>query len=153
VLGFSAIQLSHDDSPGQLTLDELARRDLLTAPPAARLELQAIPEARAALGYLHANCGHCHNQQRSPRSGLRCFDPENELDLLLRAGELGAVTQTAAYRTALGQTIKPGDPGGSAVLERMSSRSRFPPGMPPLASERIDDQGLALMRVWIQGLR
>jgi hypothetical protein len=153
VLGFSAIQLAHDDAPGQVTLDELARRDLLTAPPAARLELNADPEARAALGYLHANCGHCHNQQRPPGSGLRCFDPENQLDLLLRAGELGAVTQTAAYRTALGQAIKPGDPGGSEVVKRMEGRRRFPPSMPPLASERIDDHGLAVVRAWIQGLQ
>jgi hypothetical protein len=153
VLGFSAIQLSHDDPPGQVTLDELARRDLLTAPPAARLELQADPEARAALGYLHANCGHCHNQQRPQRSGLRCFDPEQKLDFLLRAGELGAVTQTAAYRTAVGPAIKPGDPGGSDVIKRMSGRSRFPASMPPLASERVDDHGLAVVRAWIQGLR
>ena len=153
VLGFSAIQLSHDDPPGQVTLDELVRRDLLSAPPAARLELHADPEARAALGYLHANCGHCHNQHRPPRSGLRCFDPENKLDLLLRAGELGDVTQTAAYRTALGQAIKPGDAGGSEVVKRMNGRRRFPPSMPPLASERIDDHGLAVVRAWIEGLR
>ena len=59
----------------------------------------------------------------------------------MRAGELGDVTQTAAYRTARGEAIKPGDPGGSEVVKRMSSRSRFPPSMPPLASERIDEQG------------
>jgi hypothetical protein len=152
VLGFSAIQLSHDD-PAQVTLDELARRDLLSAPPAARLELHADADARAALGYLHANCGHCHNQQRPSRSGLRCFDPEKKLDFLLRAGELGAVTETAAYRTALNQAIKPGDPEGSAVIKRMNGRSRFPASMPPLASERIDDRGLAVVRAWIQGLQ
>jgi hypothetical protein len=153
VLGFSAVQLSHDDPPGQLTLDELARRDLLSAPPAARLELSAGPEARAALGYLHANCGHCHNQQRPLGGGLRCFDPEDKLDFLLRAGELGGVTQTAAYRTAVGEAIKPGDPGGSDVVKRMNGRRRFPPSMPPLASERTDDHGLAVVRAWIQGLR
>jgi hypothetical protein len=153
VLGFSAIQLSHDDPSGQLTLDELARRDLLTMPPAGPLEVNADAEARAALGYLHANCGHCHNQQRPPHSGLRCFDPQDKLDFLLRASELGAVNQTAAYRTALGQAIKPGDPGGSDVVKRMNGRRRFPPSMPPLASERIDDHGVALVRAWIQELR
>jgi hypothetical protein len=153
VLGFSAIQLPHDDTPGLLTLDELARRDLLSAPPAARLDLHADPDARAALGYPHANCGHCHNQQRPARTGLRCFDPEKKLDLLLRASELGDVTQTAAYRTGVGQAIKPGDPGGSSVVKRMDSRGRFPASMPPLASERIDDRGLAIVRAWIQGLR
>jgi hypothetical protein len=153
VLGFSAIQLSHDDAPGQLTLDELARRDLLSAPPAARLELNADPEARAALGYLHANCGHCHNQQRPPSSGQRCFDPETELDFLLRAGELGAVSRTATYRTAVGEAIEPGDPDGSEVVKRMDGRRRFPPSMPPLASERTDDQGVKVVRAWIRGLQ
>jgi hypothetical protein len=152
-LGFSAIQLSHDETPGELTLDALVSRGLVTAPPAGRLQLNAAADARAALGYLHANCGHCHNQERPPRSGLRCFDPESKLDLLLRAGDLGAVTQTAAYRTAVGDTIKPGDPGGSKVVKRMSSRHRFPPSMPPLATERVDDHGLAEVRAWIQGLR
>jgi hypothetical protein len=153
VLGFSAIQLSGDASPGMLALDEVVERDLLTAPPAGRLELHAQPEARAALGYLHANCGHCHNQQRPARAGLRCFDPENQLDFLLRAGELGDVTQTAAYRTALGEAIKPGDPGGSEVVKRMNRRGRFPPSMPPLASERIDEHGVAVVQAWIRGLR
>ena len=153
VLGFSAIQLSGDELPGTLTLDELVRRDLLTEPPAGRLELQADPDARAALGYLHANCGHCHNQQRPPRSGERCFDPENKLDFLLRAGELGDVTHTATYRTAVGEAIKRGDPGGSDVVKRMNRRGRFPPSMPPLASELVDEQGVAVVQAWIRGLR
>jgi hypothetical protein len=153
VLGFSAIQLSHDDPPDLVTLDELARLDLLTAPPEGRLELQAGVKAREALGYLHANCGHCHNQQRPPRSGQRCFDPENKLDFLLRAGELGDVTETAAYRTGVGEAIKPGNPGGSEVIKRMNSRRRFPPSMPPLASEQIDEHGLSVVRAWIEDLR
>jgi hypothetical protein len=155
VLGFSAIQLSPgplNEQPGQVTLDELARRDLLSAPPSAALELHAEPEARAALGYLHANCSHCH-KQRPLRSGPRCFDPENKLDLLLRVGDLGAVTETAAYRTGRGEAIKPGDPNGSPVVRRMNGRSRFPPSMPPLATERVDDHGLAVVRAWIQGLK
>jgi hypothetical protein len=153
VLGFSAIQLSGDESPGMLALNELIERDLVTAPPAGRLELHAEPEARAALGHLHANCGHCHNQERPARAGLRCFDPENELDFLMRAGELADVTRTAAFRTAVGGAIKPGDPGGSEVVKRMNGRSRFPPSMPPLATERIDEQGLAVVQAWIRGLR
>ena len=49
VLGFSAIQLSGDELPGMLALDELVKRDLLTAPPAGRLELHAEPDcARGA---------------------------------------------------------------------------------------------------------
>jgi len=50
-------------------------------------------------------------------------------------------------------SIKPGDPGGSEVIKRMNRRSRFPPSMPPLASERIDEHGLAVVRAWIEDLR
>jgi hypothetical protein len=59
-LGFSAVQLSHD-GPG-LTLTELADRDLLTTPPPAGVTfpVPGTPIERAAIGYLHANCGHCH---------------------------------------------------------------------------------------------
>jgi hypothetical protein len=71
----------------------------------------------------------------------------------MRVGELGDVTQTATYRTAVGEAIKPGDPGDSEVVKRMSGRSRFPPSMPPLATERIDESGLAAVRAWIQELR
>jgi hypothetical protein len=39
------------------------------------------------------------------------------------------------------------------VVKRMSGRSRFPPSMPPLATERIDESGLAAVRAWIQELR
>jgi hypothetical protein len=59
-LGFSAVQLSHD-GPG-LTLTELVDRDLLTTPPptGVTFAVPGTPVERAAIGYLHANCGHCH---------------------------------------------------------------------------------------------
>ena len=34
-----------------------------------------------------------------------------------------------------------------------SGAHRFPPSMPPLASERIDERGLAVVQAWIRGLR
>ena len=74
VLGFSALQLSadrdplaaHAPAPASITLDALAARGLLRNLPSALLEqppriAAASPTERAALGYLHANCGHCHN--------------------------------------------------------------------------------------------
>src|SRR5262249_11371635 len=74
ILGFSALQL---DVPAASTgvgapaidLDYLVGHGLLTNPPTKTgvagpyfpLWPDATPEASAALGYLHANCGHCHN--------------------------------------------------------------------------------------------
>jgi len=86
VLGFGTLQLSADRDPlaphatpapaGSL-LPELAARgwlsglpaDLLTMPPriAAR-----TPEERAAFGWLHGNCGHCHND-RGPLASLELY--------------------------------------------------------------------------------
>ena len=153
LLGFSAIQLAHDDPAGMVTLDQLQSRGLLTTPIAGPTTLQAPAETTAAIGYLHANCSHCHNQDRPARSGgPRCFDPEQKFDFFLRTRDLGAAEQTAAYRTAVGSVIKRGNADDSEVIQRMSGRGRFPVSMPPLGSERVDDHGVALVRAWIEGL-
>ncbi len=83
VLGFSALQLSSDRDPlaphatpappGSL-LPEIAARGWLEGLPATALRTPpriaaATPAARAALGWLHGNCGHCHNG-RGPLSSL-----------------------------------------------------------------------------------
>src|SRR5690606_1928881 len=57
-LGFSAVQLAHD-GPG-LTLEGPAAAGKLSHPPGA-IGGPGDPVAQAALGSLHANCGHCHN--------------------------------------------------------------------------------------------
>ena len=143
-LGFSAVQLD---------LEELVAQDLLTVPPAARRTLVASEDTTAALGYLHANCSHCHNQERPPRSdGYRCFDPEKSSDFSLRWNEPGPLDETATYRTAVGSAITPGHPEDSLLLERIRSRDRFPPSMPPLATERVDGQAVLLLARWIESL-
>ncbi len=73
VLGFSALQLSPDRDPGALHADAggvdltyLVEKGLITGLPKSLLDkapriAAASPTERAALGYLHGNCGHCHN--------------------------------------------------------------------------------------------
>jgi hypothetical protein len=58
------------------------------------------------------------------------------------------VAETSAYRTAR-DAINPGHPGDSKLLELMSQRSRFRQ-MPPLATERVDEPAVALLRRWIE---
>src|SRR5262249_29697933 len=58
VLGFSAIQLSA---------------------PVQSFEVPGNDTERAALGYLHANCSNCHNQNLRARSGAICYRPEGKL--------------------------------------------------------------------------
>ncbi|MBL8956720.1 MAG: hypothetical protein JNK82_38455 [Myxococcaceae bacterium] len=139
VLGFSALQLANV-APGGFTLDEAVSRGLLSQPPAstAALRIPGDAKQRAALGYLHANCAHCHNADRPEREGPRCFAPRPGLDLLLRAGELGDAQQTATYRTLVPR-------GASAAHSRMEARQ-----MPPLATEEVDTAGVALIRAWAE---
>ncbi|HYP87935.1 MAG TPA: anthrone oxygenase family protein [Polyangiaceae bacterium] len=143
VLGFSALQLAHPAAPGELALDDLARSGRLTHEPAP-IAVPGNEGERAALGYLHANCGHCHNQDRPETSGARCYDPENELDFWLRVDRLGHVRDTPASKSARGSDDR--------MLELMSSRG-FLRQMPPLGTKQVDQHGLSAVESWLSTLR
>ena len=156
VLGFDAVQLSH--SAGGLTLADLAREGRLTEEPVDLVVLPGDEVAQAALGYLHANCGNCHN----PRSGIF---PTVRQELRLEVGSLGSVEDTTVYRSTVGVPlqgvppsedtpalrIQPGRPEGSAVHHRMASRDSLVQ-MPPLSTEVPDGDGLEAVGAWIQAL-
>jgi hypothetical protein len=173
VLGFNALQLSDDRDPnaphaealepGMLTLSRLEAEGLLqprrpewTARP-PRIPA-ADPIARAALGYLAANCGNCH---RTTASGTALGTVDLAFDHRLAALKLEeepgwATTVGRAGQWKLpgegGSTLRvaPGAPERSTLLHRMASR-RPASQMPPLGSVLADEAGLALMRRWIEG--
>jgi hypothetical protein len=109
----------------------------------------------AALGYLHANCGHCHNP-----NGSAWVD--SHMILRLDVDEHDAAT-TQIYTTTVGVPLEQwinrgyttriiaGDPDNSAVYVRMASRA-MSVQMPPLATEHTDPNGLDLLRTWITSL-
>lgn len=139
ILGFSAVQ--QPDVAPEL-LDRMASR---AAAPGDAV-------AAAALGHLHANCGHCHNPDGSAR-------PDTDMDLRLSAGDR-RVEDTGAYLTAVGHPMRtgadglriaPGEPDQSGVVIRMSQRGTAAQ-MPPLGSEAIDAAGVDLVRAWIDSL-
>ncbi|WP_437895637.1 hypothetical protein [Sorangium sp. So ce124] len=150
VLGFSAIQLA--TSRGEVDLDEVIARGMLSDPPRQPIQLPGDAVTRDALGWLHANCSHCHNRSRPKSDGARCYDPERRFDFTLRVGELASVESTATYRTAVDQVIDPGDPDGSDVVERARRRDPDWPSMPPLGTEIVDEAGLDVLRAWIRNL-
>ena len=104
---------------------------------------------------LAANCGNCHNDTPDRV-------PQVDLSLWLET-DLSAVIDSAAWRTAVDEPstlfndqhvsgrIVPGDPDASAVLYRMGQRGN-PAQMPPLASAVVDEDGLAVVRAWIESL-
>lgn len=160
LLGVSALQLASPaaDSEGDVwNLAQLAAEQRLSVPPEPDVPYGPPGDAdtATALGYLHANCGHCHN----PR-GTSWPDTQMvlRLDVLSASPEETRLFQSVVgqelqyYRAAPGTLrVSPGDPESSALIARMSTRG-LKEQMPPLATEAIDETGLALVRRWIAGL-
>jgi hypothetical protein len=136
VLGFSAIQLSSQ-------MQALVQQGTLKNAEAPFPTVPGDTDTRAALGYLHANCGHCHDERRAPTPATaRCYDPRSRVAFALHVDELETPERTATYRTAR----------NSGLLQRMDSRGGLLPSMPPLATEEIDESGVAVVRRWINQL-
>jgi len=145
VLGFSAIQLNHDAPAGEVTLAVLVDGGVLTSPPTGSLELPGNPTEQAALGYLHANCGHCHNASRPSNAPPRCYNPLSATDLLLRVAKLGSTRETPTYVTTGHFAQAP----FSSLASRVSRPSSQAGAMPPLARQVVDQQGADTLNAWV----
>jgi cytochrome c553 len=154
VLGFSALQLASDSNDELGTrLAELVASDRLSEPPKAKAHYvpPGDPTTRAAFGYLHANCGHCHNPAgycNYPGMELRLKVGETvpELTELWRT----VVGRDAMFRETAAKRVAPGAPSESAIIERMSTRGGK--GMPILGTELVDQAGIAAVSAWISAL-
>jgi hypothetical protein len=150
-LGVQALQLSNDDD----TIGALAASDLLSDPPDGSFSAPGTGTVQAALGYLHANCGHCHNPLGAARVDT---DMDLQLSVFDRVPE-----DTRTYRTTVGVELEyfesddyvyrvvAGDPAASGLLHRMTIRGDDV-AMPPAGTEQIDPAGLALVGDWIGGM-
>jgi hypothetical protein len=147
VLGFSAVQMSAPAQVGEIALAELGDEGLMTSPASRSIAVPGDETERNALGYLHANCGECHNGNRPRMEGPRCFEPRNELDVWLRTGALASPEETPTYRTVFDRFAERGHPDQSRIVRRISRRGFG--SMPCVGSERIDEEGVQLLRRWI----
>lgn len=167
VLGFSALQLSSDRDPNAPQADApIAGADLPSLVASGRLrglppELLATPPRaghasardRSARGWLHANCGHCHNGG----------GPLAELDLDLAVHLHDAPEADPLLATTLAHPsgfrhheaeagavrISPGDPEASTLFHRAASRDPLAQ-MPPLGTHRTDSDAISLLAAWIR---
>jgi hypothetical protein len=167
VLGFSALQLSSDRDPlaphadpvgaGQVDLAYLvATGRLVNLPPALLASAPRIaarsPVERAALGYLHGNCGHCHDaagaldgldlalaQRADPAADSATRTRQSLLDRASRYRPHGLPNPK---RVAL-----EGHNRGTLTLRLKSTSSLA--RMPPLGVQVVDDEGVALVERWI----
>ncbi len=158
VLGLSEAQLNreHDyDSTSGNQLRALDHIGLFSKPlpkPPAELSRLADPyNAHAELedrvrAYLHVNCAACHVAAGggNARMELAIGSTTDEMKLL------GARPQHDTFGISDAMLVAPGDPDRSVLVHRLSRRGRGQ--MPPLVSQRVDEQAVELMRRWIASL-
>lgn len=181
-IGFSAAMLSHD-LPDSITLSRIVQMGWLTVP--ARPGGYPLPgddTAKAALGYLHANCGMCHNGKSQVYKTKVTLDVWTHLDKIASVQESFAYLSTvcdqwpgpdkftpitacaaghatgAAMDTDISKAkrILPKNPSESGLHDLMSLRATGMVGMmkqmPPLGSEITDPTGLGQVDAWIDSL-
>ena len=170
VLGFNALQLSPDRDPNaphaeqvtheMINLKILVDQKLLIHLPKRFMGDPPVvvansPRARAALGYLSANCGGCHNST-DPLSTVgmylkRSIDISSEAAKLELETVIGHKSKYQIPELDVDQSFRilPGDPSKSAIVYRMASRNPYRQ-MPPLGTKIVDKEALDLITKWIQ---
>jgi hypothetical protein len=164
VLGFSALQLDSAPRANFVTLETLINDGQLTQPPARPISLPGTNAQQAALGYVHANCGNCHN----PYAKQSNF----EMQLWLTLDSLSTLEATQIYRATVNQPnrapdaphcqpaqrILPRDAEHSSLYWRMLQPPSYPSvelggvHMPLIGSELTDELGVALVKDFIDSL-
>jgi hypothetical protein len=181
-IGFSAAMLSHS-LPNSLNLAQIDQMGWLSAPAkAGGYPLPGDEPTKAALGYLHANCGMCHNYKS------QVYKTKVTLDVWAHLDKLDTVQNTFAYLSmvcdqwpgsdkftpitsceaghatgALMDTdisklkrVAPGMAAESGIHDLMALRATGQAGMmkqmPPLGSEITDPTGLGVVDAWINAL-
>lgn len=152
VLGFGALQLSSDRDPlaphaeplrpGDVDLDALLARGVIVGLPDAarrpRIDADSARE-RAVLGYLHGNCGGCHQST----GALSAFPLRLDHSIAKNTDDAPDSTFFAAG------VVVAGDPVASPLHQRLASRDPYL-RMPPLGSREVDSAALALVDAWIR---
>ncbi|MDJ0749568.1 MAG: hypothetical protein QNJ11_08785 [Woeseiaceae bacterium] len=155
-LGLTAFQTPRAGDTG-LSLIRMAELGLLTTPIESAPTIPGDELTRSALGYLDTNCGSCHHE------GSTYVTEKVPIRLNLTTATVDRVENTNAYRTAVSrkpylnglgtdQYVVPGSPELSFVFRRMKLRDNGIWQMPPIATERVDEVGVELVRQWILAL-
>ena len=169
VLGFSALQLSPDrdplaphaepPGPADVDLDQLVARGLVRNLPSSlrstppRIAARTATE-RAVLGYLHANCGHCHGEPETGSSVpvnlqlVQSVMNGHSAETALRS-MVGAASRFRSADGVQGRIVSPGAPARSVLALRMQTRNPQAQ-MPPLGTRLPDTQALELIERWIR---
>lgn len=159
-LGLETAQLNRDFTYPQTsrTANELATLSHIAVltPSIADATMQpAMPDpsdTNAALdnrarAYLHTNCSQCHRPSGPTSSTMdlrymTALASTNACNVAPQAGDLGIGSNA--------RLIAPGSATNSVIVNRMNRRDGS--GMPPLGSNQVDTNGVALLTQWIDSL-
>jgi hypothetical protein len=159
VLGWDPILLGAGATG--VTRETLATSNVLSAPVSGQIPGTEVE--RAALAYLHTNCGvSCHNDTAEAIGRL------SGLWLRLDADRLGSVRQTDAVTTGINRTpspnvelvgltppaggfydFRPLDSGRSLAVAKMNVRGAGATSMPPIGTNQVDSAGLTAVVAWV----
>lgn len=152
VLGFDALQLSGaarqvfvpgkggTPQPGA-TLEQL--NAVAFTQPVAATAIQGTEKAKAALGYLHSNCGSCHSETGlAAGRGLR----------FRHVTTAQTPQQEPAYATLIAAPARmiPGNATGSTVFQRATTN--MPPRFPTTPQQTQDAVAGTVLGAWINEL-
>jgi mono/diheme cytochrome c family protein len=159
-LGVNTLQMNrdfdHGDGHPANQLEKLSQWGVFTRPlpaPPAELPHLARPEDRKApledraRAYLHANCSHCH---RLWGGGLADFSLPADVPLA-KTGIINTAVTRGDHGISGAKIVVPGDAAHSMLLHRMELTGLG--RMPHVASHKLDDEGIALIREWISTLK
>ena len=153
ILGFSAAQLNQEDASGGFTIDRLVSEGRLSRAPELGATVPGDATTQAVLGYLHANCSHCHNATEDGVEFINAFDLRITWDDMV-------FEDTGVYNTAFDVPVEkfvqpgithrvvPGDSSSSGIPTRMGIRGTLDQ-MPPILTKEVDEEALAMVRDWI----
>ena len=140
-----------------LHLPQLGQREtkastLFAQPPAGLKRLanpydKTAPLNDRARAFLHVNCATCHVDAGGGNAAMN-LDLGAALDAMKLVGEK-PLHQTFDIPDA--KLIAPGEPDRSVLIRRLGMRG--PGQMPPLSSNRVDIEGLELMKEWCRSLK
>ncbi len=175
VLGFGAIDLDHaetTDMPGDTLASLVAAGTLSVNPPtpsAGQLyfPIQGTTDQVKGLGYVFANCSHCHNPSSTVHNNV-------PMELRMTVATVGTKAASPPYLTAVNHyasqpvltttktctdmngvannaecIIKAGDPMNSDMMVHFNADPLLGLHMPALGSEMIDPTGQATLNAWI----
>lgn len=161
VLGFDAFQLSQAAAGSDLDIARASELGWLSVPAPGGFAVPGTPVQQAALGYMHGNCGNCHNSnsQSPPGSPMYLRLSVSQTDYATTdvvASTVGVPTFSNDSFDADTLRVSPMNPSKSSILIRMQTRGSERQ-MPPLVttSSKVADTsgGVADVTAWINSIQ